>query len=176
MLIESQCLTILVVDDDEGHCELIRRNLRRGGVVNPVVIVHRGDEALDYLHGRDRLRARVETPDREGTQCNDGGDASKPGSEAPERVLVLLDINMPGRLNGMDVLRQIKSDPTTCKIPVIMLTTTDEPHEISRCYDLGCSVYITKPIDAEAFREAIKRLGLFISIVSLAPRYAEIAA
>ena len=94
----------------------------------------------------------------------------------PERLLVLLDINMPGQMNGLDVLREIKGTPATRKIPVIMLTTTDDPREISRCYDLGCSVYITKPIEALGFIEAIKRLGLFVSIVSLAPHQADVAA
>ncbi|MDR3536619.1 MAG: response regulator [Acetobacteraceae bacterium] len=154
MLTESEPMTILVVDDDEGHCELIRRNLRRGGVSNPVVIVHRGDDALDYVYGRNGLQPAAR----------------------PERLLVLLDINMPGRMNGLDVLREIKSAPATRKIPVIMLTTTDDPREISRCYDLGCSVYVTKPIEAQGFIEAIKRLGLFVSIVSLAPHQADLAA
>jgi CheY-like chemotaxis protein len=141
-------ITILVVDDDEGHCELIRRNLRRGGVCNPVVVKHRGEDAVEYLRGN--LPAETARPDR---------------------MLVLLDINMPG-MNGLDVLREIKRDPALCKIPVIMLTTTDDPREIDRCYDLGCNVYVTKPIDAQDFIEAIKRLGLFISIVSLAPAQA----
>ena len=140
-------MTILVVDDDEGHCELIRRNLRRGGVSNPVVTLHRGEDALHYV----RERARQ---DRSGE---------------PERLLLLLDINMPGGLNGVDVLREIKADPATRKVPVIILTTTDDPREIGRCYDLGCSVYITKPVEAQAFIDAIERLGLFGSIVSLAP-------
>jgi CheY-like chemotaxis protein len=77
---------------------------------------------------------------------------------------MLLDVNMAG-LDGVEVLRQIKADPRKKKIPVIMLTTTDDPREINRCYELGCSVYVTKPVDPGAFIEAIKRLGMFISIV-----------
>ena len=65
------------------------------------------------------------------------------------------------------MLRQIKSDPRTALIPVIMLTTTDDPREIQRCYELGCSVYITKPVDYQGFVEAIKRLGLFLQVVRL---------
>jgi len=79
--------------------------------------------------------------------------------------LILLDVNMPG-LDGAEVLRQIKAHPRKKKIPVIMLTTTDDPREIKRFYELGCSVYVTKPVDPGAFIEAIKRLGMFISIVS----------
>ena len=71
------------------------------------------------------------------------------------------------RVDGVEVLRQIKSDPRTALIPVIMLTTTDDPREIQRCYELGCSVYITKPVDYQGFVEAIKRLGLFLQVVRL---------
>jgi len=74
---------------------------------------------------------------------------------------------MPGSVNGVEVLRQIKADPATGKIPVIMLSTTDDPREISLCYELGCSVYITKPVDPLQFIEAIKRLGLFLQVIRL---------
>ena len=80
--------------------------------------------------------------------------------------LPTLDINMPG-IDGVEVLRQIKSDPKKRKIPVIMLTTTDDPREVDRCYALGCSSYITKPLDSKAFLKAINRIGLFISIISV---------
>jgi CheY-like chemotaxis protein len=149
---ENQAMTILVVDDDEGHCELIRRNLARGGVTNPVVIAHSGEAALAFVNARQANAAGAQT----------------------ERLLVLLDINMPGSMNGLDVLREIKRAPATRMIPVIMLTTTYDPREISRCYDLGCNVYITKPVEAQSFIEAIKRLGLFVSIVSLAPNVTEL--
>ncbi len=79
-------------------------------------------------------------------------------------MIVLLDINMP-RVDGIKALRQIKSDPKTAHIPVIMLTTTDDPREIERCYRAGCNVYITKPVEYEAFVEAIRRLGLFLQVV-----------
>ena len=75
------------------------------------------------------------------------------------------------RVDGVEVLRQIKADPRTALIPVIMLTTTDDPREIQRCYELGCSVYITKPVDYQGFVEAIKRLGLFLQVVR-SPRMA----
>ncbi len=138
----TNTLTILVVDDDQGHRELIRRNLQRGGVTNPVLELANGKEALDFVFSR-------------GAHAQRKGDAE---------LLMLLDVNMPG-LDGVEVLRQIKADPRKKKIPVIMLTTTDDPREISRCYELGCSVYVTKPVDPGAFIEAIKRLGMFISIV-----------
>jgi CheY-like chemotaxis protein len=137
--------TILLVDDDEGHVELVRRNLRRIGVSNPIIALHDGAMALDYIFRRGEYEGR--------TNVN---------------ILLLLDINMPGSVNGVEVLRQMKADPLTRKTPVIMLSTTDDPREIGKCYDLGCSIYITKPVDPVQFIEAIKRLGLFLQIIRLA--------
>lgn len=136
--------TILIVDDDEGHVELVRRNLSRIALGNPVIAIHDGSQALDFIF------RRGEYSDRSG-----------------ESLLILLDINMPGSVNGIEVLRQIKADHKTSKTPVIMLSTTDDPREISLCYELGCSVYITKPVDPLQFIEAIKRLGLFLQVIRL---------
>jgi CheY-like chemotaxis protein len=137
--------TILMVDDDEGHVELARRNLRRIGVSNPIVTVNDGARALDYIFRRGEFAQRDEV-----------------------QLLILLDINMPGGVNGVEVLRQMKADPVTRKTPVIMLSTTDDPREIAMCYELGCSVYIKKPIDSVQFVEAMKRLGLFLQIIRVA--------
>ena len=134
--------TILIVDDDEGHVELVRRNLRRIAFGDPILVLSDGARALDYVFQRGEFAQR-----------------------AQEDPLILLDINMPGSTNGMEVLRQIKADPATQKIPVIMLSTTDDSREIARGYELGCSVYITKPVDSTQFIEAIKRLGLFLQII-----------
>ena len=144
-------VTILVVDDDEGHCELIRRNLRRVALRNPIVVVNSGEAALDYVHGSGPYAGRA----------------------AAWPLLILLDINMPGAINGLDVLRQLKTDPSTRNLPVIMLTTTDDPREIARCYELGCNIYVTKPVDPAVFIDAIHRLGLFIEISTLAPLVSE---
>lgn len=135
-------LKILLAEDDEGHATLIRRNLERAGVINEIVHAKDGQEALDYLRG-------------EGAHA--GG-----GAQAP--MLMLLDINMP-RVNGVEVLRAVKSNPETAAMPVIMLTTTDDPREVQRCYELGCSVYLTKPVQYGEFVEAIKRLGMFLEII-----------
>jgi len=139
---QTRNLTILVVDDDDGHRELVRRNLQRAGVTNTIVGLVNGNDALDYVFCR--------------------------GSHAERRtdteLLMLLDVNMPG-INGIEVLRRIKTDPGKRKIPVIMLTTTDDPREVDQCYELGCSVYVTKPVDPGLFIDAIKKLGMFISIV-----------
>jgi CheY-like chemotaxis protein len=141
----EETFTILMVDDDEGHIELARRNLRRIGVINPIVTAHDGARALDYMFRRGEFALRDEV-----------------------QLLVLLDINMPGSVNGVEVLRQMKADPITRKTPVIMLSTTDDPREVAKCYELGCSVYITKPVDSVQFIEAMKRLGLFLQIIRLA--------
>jgi CheY-like chemotaxis protein len=137
-------LLIVLAEDDDGHASLVQRNLERAGLANGLQRLRDGQEALDYLRAEGDYKGR---------------NTSQP-------VLLLLDIKMP-RVDGVEVLRQIKSDPRTALIPVIMLTTTDDPREIQRCYELGCSVYITKPVDYQGFVEAIKRLGLFLQVVRL---------
>jgi CheY-like chemotaxis protein len=137
-------MVILLAEDDDGHASLIERNLKRAGIVNDIMHVRDGQEALDYLRGQ-------------------GTFAGKP---RPQALLLLLDINMP-RVSGVQVLREIKQDPAIAMLPVIMLTTTDDPREVTRCYELGCSVYMTKPVQYEAFVEAMKRLGLFLEIIKV---------
>src|SRR5438445_6538420 len=137
-------LIILLAEDDDGHANLVQRNLKRAGVVNTIIRVCDGQSALDYIR-------------RQGAYA---------GREANGPLLLLLDINMPG-VDGVEVLQGIKSDPATARIPAIMLTTTDDPREVQRCYELGCSVYVTKPVNYEDFIEAIKRLGLFLAIVKV---------
>ena len=143
----TQPLVILMAEDDPGHATLVQRNLRRAGVVNEVVWTKDGQEALDYVR-------------KEGAYEN----AVRSGS-----LVVLLDINMP-RVDGVEVLRQLKNDERTKKIPVMMLTTTDDPREVERCYGLGCSVYVTKPVEYDKFREAVIQLGLFLQFVEVPPQ------
>jgi CheY-like chemotaxis protein len=138
-------VTILIVDDDEGHAELIRRNLRRIGLSNSIESLTRGSDALDYVF-------------RRGARADRKADGA---------LLMLLDIKMPGSHDGLDVLREIKSNPQTKSIPVIMLTTADDPREVDRCYELGCNVYVTKPVEPGAFFEAIQRVGLMLSVMSV---------
>ena len=140
----AEPILIVLVEDDDGHATLVERNLQRAGLANGIHRLKDGQEALDYVLGQ-------------------GAHAGKP---TPHPMLLLLDIKMP-RVDGVEVLRQLKSDPKTALIPVIMLTTTDDPREIQRCYELGCSVYITKPVDYQAFVEAINRLGLFLQVVRI---------
>ncbi len=133
---------ILMAEDDEGHASLIQRNLKRAGVRNEIFHVKDGQEALDFVFARGAYAERQQ--------------------QGP--VLMLLDINMP-RIDGVEVLRQLKGGQESSRIPVIVLTTTDDPREVARCYSLNCSVYITKPVEYNAFVEAIQRLGLFLQIV-----------
>lgn len=135
---------ILLAEDDPGHARLIQRNLSRVGLVNQVQHVTDGQYALDYIYREGDYQDRAIGPP----------------------LLVILDVKMP-RVDGIEVLRRIKSDPALDKIPVIMLTTTDDPREIEKCYELGCNVYITKPVEYAAFVEAICRLGLFLQVVTL---------
>jgi CheY-like chemotaxis protein len=140
----AEPILIVLVEDDDGHANLVERNLQRAGLANGIHRLKDGQEALDYVQGK-------------------GAHAGRPG---PHPMLLLLDIKMP-RVDGVEVLRQLKSDPQTALVPIIMLTTTDDPREIQRCYELGCSVYITKPVDYQAFVEAINRLGLFLQVVRI---------
>src|SRR5437660_12913054 len=140
----TESLVILLAEDDAGHASLVKRNLKRAGIVNNIVHVEDGQETLDYLRCQGKYTGRTQN--------------------GP--LLLLLDIKMP-RVDGGEVLKQLTAEEKTARTPVIMLTTTDDPREIQRCYELGCSVYITKPVSYDEFVEAIKRLGLFLSIVKV---------
>jgi CheY-like chemotaxis protein len=137
-------LTIIMIEDDDGHATLIERNIRRAGVNNEIVKFPSGQPALDYLIG--------------------GG--GKPGVKNGKPYMVLLDLNLPD-MSGVEILRKLKETPKTERIPVIVLTTTDDKNEIQRCYDLGCNVYVTKPVNYENFANAIRQLGLFFSVVQV---------
>lgn len=144
MMSNVQAVTILLVEDDPGHARLIEKNLRRANITNQIMQAGDGQQAIDYLFKEGRYA----------------------GSPHDPPLLVLLDLNLPV-LNGYQVLKRMKEDPSTRRIPVIMLTTTDDAREITKCYDLGCNVYITKPVDYQHFSDAIRKIGLFLSVVSI---------
>jgi CheY-like chemotaxis protein len=137
-------VVILIAEDDEGHASLITKNLRRAGISNEMLIFKDGQETLSFLFRKGKGLQRV------------------PGT----RYLLLLDIRMP-RVDGIEVLRQIKQDKQLCKLPVIMITTTDDPKEVENCHRLGCSNYITKPVDYDKFTRVIRQLGLFLLVVEV---------
>ncbi|MFF8799830.1 MULTISPECIES: response regulator [unclassified Methylobacterium] len=139
-----QAVTIVMIEDDEGHARLIERNIRRAGVSNEIVPFRDGTTALDFLLGPDG-----------------SGEAS-----ARRHLLILLDLNLPD-MTGIDILERIKANPHTKRSPVVVLTTTDDAREIQRCYDLGANVYITKPVNYEGFSNAIRQLGLFFSVIQV---------
>ena len=138
--------TILIVEDDEGHAILIRENLEMAGLKNPIRHFRDGQAVLDFFFDRD--------------------GRTRPTPDGP--FLVLLDIRMP-KVDGIEVLRRLKSDPELRKLPVVMLTTTDDTREVERCHVLGCNVYIQKPVDYDKFAEAIRRLGLFVTLLLIPP-------
>jgi CheY-like chemotaxis protein len=138
----AQAVTIVMVEDDEGHARLIEKNLKRAGVFNEVRHFLDGTSALAYLTGQ---QARGQRP-----------------------LLVLLDLNLPD-MSGFDILVKLKADPALRPAPVIVLTTTDDEHEIRRCYELGCNVYITKPVNYDTFAQAVRQLGLFLAVIQVPP-------
>lgn len=134
-------VVILIADDDAGHVRLIEKNLRRAALGNRIERFDDGQQVLDFLFRRgDRKRER-ETP-----------------------YLLMLDIRMP-KLDGVEVLRQIRKDPELRKLPVLILTTTDDPREVERCHALGCSNYVVKPVDYGQFADAISKIAYFITLV-----------
>ena len=137
-------VTIIMVEDDEGHARLIERNIRRSGVNNAILPFTDGTSAVDYLFGKD------------------GTGSARKG----QALLVLLDLNLPD-MTGVDILAKVKSNTHLKRSPVIVLTTTDDQREIKRCYDLGANVYITKPVNYESFANAIQQLGLFLSVMQV---------
>lgn len=137
---------IVMIEDDEGHARLIERNIRRSGVNNDIIPFTTGTEAINYLFGAD------------GTADQHKGQA----------LLILLDLNLPD-MTGIDILRRVKDNATLKSAPVVVLTTTDDAQEIKRCYELGCNVYITKPVNYENFANAIRQLGLFFSVIQVPP-------
>ncbi len=137
-------MIILIAEDDDGHAELIKEGLEESGVCNKIIRFKNGEEVWQFL------------------SCT--GD--KKVRDKNKNYLLLLDISMP-IMDGVEVLRRLKSDVSLKEIPIIMLTTTDDPREVEACYKIGCNMYITKPVDFVKFTETLKRLGLFIQVVKI---------
>ncbi len=143
-LLDEQAVTIILAEDNAGHARLIEKNLRRANLANRIIKFEDGQQLVNCLFG----------------------EASYKPGYCPPALLILLDLNLPG-LNGYQVLERMKNDRRTRHVPVVILTTTEDPHEIARCYELGCNIYITKPVEYDQFCEAIQKLGDFLSIVKI---------
>lgn len=146
MNIAKNAPVILIVDDDEGHALLVRDSLQEAGMSNRIEHFQDGQAILDFFFKR----------------------GPGPFVQKDQPYLVLLDIRMP-KIDGVEVLRQLKADKGLRKLPIIMLTTTEDPREVARCHELGCNVYLQKPVDYEKFAEAMRRLGMFITLLLIPP-------
>jgi len=136
--------TVLIAEDDDGHAALIEKNLRRAGMEKPCHRLRDGQETLEYFLGPGNIQQ----------------------GKTAHGYLLLLDINLP-RVNGIEVLRRMKEHEVLKRIPVLMLSTTDNPQEVEACHSIGCNFYLTKPTEPETFAQAIIRLGSFLDIVTV---------
>ncbi len=136
--------SIVMIEDDEGHARLIEKHIRRAGVTHEIAGFRDGASALaHFFHKR-------------------SGAARK--SERPR--VVLLDLNLPD-MEGVDILSALKADRLLRRLPVFVLTTTDDQREIQRCYDLGANICMTKPVNDASFANAIRQLGLFLTVMQI---------
>jgi len=138
--------TILLAEDNVNDVELTLAALRENNLINPVVVARDGSEALDYLHQRNRYADRV---------------TGNPG-------LFLLDLKMP-KVDGIEVLRAVKSDARFRTIPVVVLTSSREEQDLVHSYNLGVNAYVVKPVDFHEFIDAVKTLGGFWAVVNETP-------
>ena len=136
-------VVIIIAEDDIGHFVLTRKYLKSLGIRNEIIRLADGEETLDFFYMRN------------------GNMEMDP----KKQYVLMLDIRMPG-VDGIEILKVIQSDERLSETPVIMLTTTDNPHEIERCYKLGCSAYIVKPVKYSTYIEAMRKVGLYPSIVA----------
>jgi len=136
--------TLLVVEDNDDDYLFTERAFKKSRFANPLVRTRNGEEALDYLYQRGQF------------------------ADAPRPAMMLLDLNMPG-INGYTVLEKMKSDASLRSIPVVVLTTSDDPRDIEKCYDIGANSYVHKPVDLPGFIEAIARLKDYWFEISLLP-------
>lgn len=146
-MIESKLKRILLVEDSENDIEITLEALSEYHLANQIDVVRDGAEALDYLFCRGAYLDRSK---------------HKP-------VVVLLDVKLP-KLNGIEILRQIREHPDYAFLPVVMLTSSREEPDLRRSYELGCNAYVVKPVDFGKFTEALKVLGCFWAVINEPPR------
>jgi CheY-like chemotaxis protein len=139
--------TILLVEDNPSDIDLTRRALEKGHILNPLVVVSDGQEALDYLFGERDYAGRDPT-------------------DFP--TLTLLDLKLP-KVSGLDVLRRIRAEPVTRRMPVVILTSSRQEEDMAASYDLGVNSYIRKPVDFECFVKSVMQLGLYWLVLNEEP-------
>ena len=137
---------ILLVEDNLNDIELTTAALKHNHLLNEIVVARHGGEALDYLYRRGSFQRR------------EGGNP----------IVVLLDLKMP-KVDGLEVLRQLKGDPSMKRIPVVMLTSSRQETDLVRSYDLGTNAYVVKPVGFDQFADAIRQLGIFWAVVNEPP-------
>ncbi len=144
---QTSDMDILLVEDNPNDAELTIRALKKNNLVNNIIHLKDGAEALDYIfcEGAHAGRERTVTP-----------------------VVILLDLKMP-KVNGIEVLRRLKSDPATKHIPVVVLTSSNEDPDVSTCYELGVNSYIVKPVGFDKFTNAVAQLGLYWLLLNQPP-------
>jgi two-component system, response regulator len=138
---------ILLVEDNPSDIKLTQRAMEKGHIANELIIAEDGQEALDYLFGT-------------------GTHLGREVTEIP--ALVLLDINLP-KVDGLEILKRIRTDERTRRLPVVILTTSKEEQDVAISYDLGVNSYIRKPVDFSQFAQAILQLGLYWLVLNEAP-------
>lgn len=143
----AEAVSVLLVEDNPMDVELTLRAFQKNRLANPIHVVRDGEEALDYIHRR---------------------GAYSGAAQAPVPGLVLLDIRLP-KVDGLEVLRQMKSHPTYKLVPVVMLTTSSESVDVRQAYELGVNSYIVKPVAFEAFVECVQRIGLYWILTNVRP-------
>jgi CheY-like chemotaxis protein len=143
---KKERVKILLVEDDENDIDLTITTLMENRLCNKVDIAKNGEEALDYLYRREKFKLRDET----------------------DPVLILLDLKMP-KVDGLEVLRQIKADEQLKLLPVVVLTSSREEKDLVESYKLGVNAYVVKPVNFQQFSDAIKEIGLFWLVTNEPP-------
>ena len=138
---------ILLVEDNPDDIELTLRAFKKNNIMNEIIVRRDGAEALDFFFGKD-------------------GVAARNNNYLP--ILTLLDLKLP-KIDGLDVLKKIRSDIRTNLIPVVILTSSKEPGDLLSCYRLGCNSYIRKPVDFNQFTDTVRQLGLYWLLINECP-------
>lgn len=134
-----ELIPILLAEDDPDDVAITQRALKKANILNPLYVVRDGEEVMEYLEHRGRYGSPEKAP--------------RPG-------LILLDLNMP-RMNGREVLKEVKGNPALRRIPIVILTTSKQEEDIIRSYDDGANTYITKPVEFHQFMEIVQALGRY---------------